>query len=417
MARYGIGKAPRKYARAVAVKNDDGLRGVLRDSLVGFVVEAGVAKFREILDDEIEAMAGPKSKKNPGRSVVRWSGTKGAFHIGGRIMPLEYTRLRTPDKKTEIPTPAMIDARRDDLLGAHILARIFGGLAGARYRETLESPEIGYGATRSSVSRRVAVASRAALERLMSRDLSDLKLVAIMIDGLSFAETTVVAALGIDRQGGKHPLGVWDGATENATVCKELLSNLIDRGLVFRRGLVVLDGSKALRKAVRDTWGDEVLVQRCRIHKMRNLLDHLPKKRHGWARRLFWAAMAEKNPDRAAKALAALGRVVEKESPSAAASLREGIDELLTTKRLGLPDAIERAVSTTNLLESALAQVRGRTRNIKRWRGGAMILRWAGAAFDHAGKRWNRIRGHREIPFLLAALDRHFGVVEQAKVA
>jgi hypothetical protein len=414
LARKGAG---RKYARAVDVKNDDGLRGVLRSALVGFVVDAGVAKFRQILDDEITALAGPKSKKNPDRTAVRWATAQGAFLLGGRKVPLKYTRLRTKDGRREIVPLAAGLARRTDLLGEHILSQIFGGLAGSRYGESLQAPEIGYGATRSSVSRHVAVAGRAALDRLMSRDLSDLQLVALMIDGLSFAETTVVAALGIDKQGRKHPLGVWDGATENATVCKELLANLIDRGLVFRRGLVVIDGSKALRKAVRDTWGDEVLVQRCRIHKMRNLLDHLPKKRHGWARRLFWAAMAEKNADRAAKALAAFGRLLEKESPSAASSLREGIDELLTTKRLGLPDAIERAVSTTNLLESALAQVRGRTRNIKRWRGGAMILRWAGAAFEHAGKRWNRIRGHREIPFLLAALEKHFGVTEQAKVA
>jgi putative transposase len=243
----------------------------------------------------------------------------------------------------------------------------------------------------------------------MSRPVPDDPAV-LMLDGVQIAEHTCVVALGIRADGSKLPLGIWEGATENKAVCARGLGDLADRGLRADDGLlVVIDGSKALRAAVRDAFGERVAVQRCRIHKQRNVLGHLPECERSWVRRKLSEAWALSDAEAAERRLRELVRALEAKRPGAAASLREGLAETLTITRLGLSvdSALGRTLRSTNPIESMLSISRQRSRNVKRWRGGEMVLRWTAAGVLAAERSFRRVRGHREMPTLRAALRRH----------
>jgi putative transposase len=229
--------------------------------------------------------------------------------------------------------------------------------------------------------------------------------VALIIDGIVMAEHTVVAALGIDAEGKKQMLGVWHGATENAAVCKALLSDLVERGLKTDDGiLVVIDGSKALRAAVRDVLGDTAIVQRCQVHKERNVLEHLPEKHRDWVKRKLREAWRRGNEQDALAALRRLAGHLEKEYPGAAASLREGMEETVTVIRLGVPELLQTTLRSTNAIESANEKVRMASRNVKRGKNGEQVLRWAAAGFLEAESKFRTVKGYRQIPMLMKAL-------------
>jgi transposase-like protein len=283
--------------------------------------------------------------------------------------------------------------------------RVVAGVAMRAYGRAIDAVCDGYGIERSSVSRHWKVASAEQLRQFLERPLGELDLVALMIDGIEFHGYLLVVALGIDAAGRKHVLGLWPGATENAGVCKALLADLVQRGLnTERKYLVVLDGSKALAKAVRATFGEQAEIQRCQVHKERNVLEHLPPEHQGRIRQRLRAAWKLRSH---ADAQAALERVVaelEALSPSAAASLREGLEETLTLHRLGVPPPLRSTLRSTNPIESCFATTRKHCRNVKRWRSQEMVQRWVGTMLLEVERRFNRVRGHRELPFLVAAL-------------
>jgi transposase-like protein len=282
------------------------------------------------------------------------------------------------------------------------------GVSTRRYARSLEAfpKEIEVrGVGKSAVSERFVVGTQRRLTELMRRDLSELKLIALMIDGAHFAEHVVLAAVGIDRDGEKHILGLREGATENAAVCKALLADLIERGLNPNRAiLVVIDGAKALHKAVVETFGARALIHRCHAHKKRNVIEALPQRLRASVHSMMNQAYATRDPKRARRMLENLAHRLESQHPGAAASLREGVEETLTVMRLDLSESLERVLSSTNLIENLFSRVRDTARRVKRWHGGMMILRWAAAGVLDAERHFRKITGHRSLPKLVAAL-------------
>lgn len=265
------------------------------------------------------------------------------------------------------------------------------------------------------MSRRFVAKTRAQLEAWQSRPLDGLDLVALILDGVHVGEHCLIVALGIAADGKKHALGLWEGSTENATLCQSLLANLQSRGLRTDRSvLVILDGSKALRKAVRDLFGDGALVQRCQVHKLRNVLDHLPERQRTWVKAILQRAYRSGDVGTARRLLLDLARRLETDHPSAAESVREGLDETLTVLGLKLPETLRRSLTTTNAAESLLSRTRHVKRNVKRWRGGTMVVRWVAAGVLEAVKGFRRLKGHKAMPQLVAALrarDQQLGLV------
>jgi transposase-like protein len=272
------------------------------------------------------------------------------------------------------------------------------------------------GDSRSAVSRRFVQATQQRVNEALGRELSALELVVLMLDGLVVGEHTMLIALGIDTAGEKHVLGLHEGATENAEACTVLLTGLRDRGMKTNRSLlVVIDGAKALRKAVRDVFGHRALIQRCQVHKVRNVLEHLPEKDRARVRATLWAAYGSKSAERARRLLNALARQLEAKHPSAAASVREGLDETLTVLSLGIDGTLLRTLSTTNSIENLNGLVRCRVRNVKRWRTGQMVLRWLVAALDDSAKGFRKMRGFRQLPHLSELLRAHDAKLDGAK--
>ena len=264
------------------------------------------------------------------------------------------------------------------------------------------------GTSKSAVSRRFVAATAARVEEQLARPLGDLKLAVLMMDGIHFGEHVILVALGIDQSGKKHVLGLREGATENAASCTALLSNLVERGLdTTRSRLVVIDGGKALRRAVREVFGKRALVQRCQLHKKRNVLDQLPERMRASVSAALSQAYASRDKPTALRLLHNLERRLAKEHPGAAASLREGLEETLTVVGLGLPRALERTLATTNPIENLNSVARRVCGRVKRWRGGEMIVRWMVGAMSEAAKGFRRLKGHAGMPLLIAWLRRN----------
>ena len=292
------------------------------------------------------------------------------------------------------------------------------GVSTRRYARSLEPlpQEVEVrGISKSAVSERFVVGTQRRLAELMQRDLSGLKLVALLIDGVHFADHVVLAAVGIDVDGEKHPLGLREGATENAATCKALLEDLIERGLNPNRALlVVIDGAKALRRAVLDTFGERALIQRCQAHKKRNVTDALPERMRASVRTAMNQAYATGAPKRARRLLENLAHKLESAHPGAAASLREGVDETLTVMALHLPETLDRVLSSTNLIENLFSRVREVARRVKCWQGGTMILRWIAAGVLEAERHFRKVAGYRALPRLAAALHKRDAVIDHA---
>jgi transposase-like protein len=286
------------------------------------------------------------------------------------------------------------------------------------YEEGLEEVGEGVetrGVRKSAVSRHFVCQTQAKVEAFLSRPLRDVDLPVLMLDGIEFAGHLLVAVLGIDTEGNKHVLGIHEGSTENAEVCKALLADLVERGLAADRWrLVAIDGSKALHRAVREVFGKSAVIQRCQLHKIRNVLGHLPKGKHGLVRSAMREAYRCGDAVLARTKLLALAGRLRREHPGAAASLREGLEETLTVLALGLPEVLRRSLATTNAIESLFSMVRVYSRNVKRWKDGAMTLRWAGTGVLEACKRFHRLKGHREIALLIEALRRQAAQLEVA---
>src|SRR6266540_3421182 len=338
--------------------------------------------------------------------------TVGLVVLGGRRVPVERPRGRTV-AGDEIELAAYAAFSNDDLLSQVVMERMLAGVATRRHARVNEpvGDDLDAQATstsRSSVSRRFKAATDAQLNELMSRDLSELDLAALMLDGVHFADACCVVALAIGADGTKVPVGLWLGDTENKTVVTALLADLVARGLNTDSGLlVVIDGAKALAAGVRKVFGDQALVQRCQLHKRRNVADHLPKETQPWVDRKLATAFANPDPDAGLRAAKDLARSLERAHPDAAASVREGLEEMFTVRRLGVGDRLARTLTSTNPIESMISISRTTARNVKRWRDGTMVKRWCAAGMVNAQRSFRRVKGCKDMPVLVAALRRH----------
>jgi transposase-like protein len=377
-------------------------------TLYDFVIEHGMRAFDDLLQAEQETLCGPAHGKGQRGEPVRWGKTDSRLVMGGRRIIHRRPRVRCDGK--EVVLPAWKQYAEEDPLNERALEQIVLGVSMRGYDRSVEpvADELGpHGASKSSVSRRFAALTEEQLTQWLSRDLSTLRIAVVMIDGICVGDHTVVVALGIDEMAEKHVLGLWQGATENSTICTELLNNLVERGLNAQLGyLFVIDGSKAMRKAIRDVFGKRSIVQRCQEHKRRNVLDHLPKRMHPSISAALSDAFRSSSKTTAKKRLAQLAAALDDDCPEAAESIREGLDELIALKDMKLPTWLERTLSTTNPIENLNGSIRRITRNVKRWRDGAMVRRWIGASLLEAGRGFRRLRGYKGMPLLLAALGR-----------
>lgn len=377
--------------------------------------EAGLKILHGILEEEVRQRVGPPHRPDPAAGAVRWGRQPGYVIFGGQKIALDRPRVRTRDGE-EVELESYGKLQQDGRMQRAVAERIVCGLSTRKYRRAVQATLDGYGIGKSSVSRQFVRATAQQLEQLCEKQLGALDLVAILIDGIEFKSQTLIVALGVAESGAKHLLGLWQGATENATVCKALLEDLVERGLhQERRYLFVLDGSKALRAAVDKVFGDRAEVQRCQLHKRRNVKDHLPEGCRADYDRQLRNAYAMTSYEDAQAALGKLFRQLERINPSAARSLEEGMEETLTLHRLGVGPLLRRSLSTTNIIESCLSTVRQVARNVKRWQGGDHLARWTAAGLLEAEKKFRKVKGYRELKELAQKLNP--GLHSQARVA
>jgi putative transposase len=367
------------------------IAGVAQD-IETFAAELGLTIMQKVMEAEVQRTVGPWGQQ----SACRHGHQAGYVIYGGRKVHLPRPRLRSREDQ-EVPLVSYQAFQKNGKLQQAVARQLTRQCSTRDYAGALESCLEGYGIKRSSVSRHWKAATAQELEKLMQRAVPK-DLLALMIDSKFFGGDCLVAAIGIDLQGKKHVLGLWHGATENSTVVKELLENLVSRGLDSEHKLLlVIDGAKALRKAVQMVLGEQGLVQRCRIHKLRNVLDHLPEEKRAQAAWRLQAAWNQKDAALAEKELRKTARWLESFSPMAAASLLEGLEETLTVQKLGIRHTLCRSLSNTNLIENCFSQAAHRTRRVKRWTEPKMILRWTAAALLAAERNFRRLNGCEQL--------------------
>ena len=369
--------------------------------------EAGLLIMKAIMDQEVESLAGVKGRHDPHRTTTRWTAQPGYVVLAGKKVKVTKPRLRDMEGH-EVALRSYERFQSPPRRQESICRKLIAGLSTRKYEQAIDDFTDGYGISKSAVSRELVSATRGSLQQLCERRIDALDpLAVLMIDGKHIHGECVVVALGVDVQGKKHILGLVQGATENSTVVQHLLDDLIERGLdASRRMLIVLDGSKALRKAVHKTFGDQSPVQRCQLHKRRNVQELLPEEYRRSADQRIRTAYAMKEYDAAKAQLDKTVEWLEDINPSAAESLREGLEETLTLHRLGLPDELRKSFQSTNLIESALSVADDVAGRVKQWRSGDMRLRWAAAGLLAAEKQFRRVRGCKLMPKLLTALQR-----------
>ncbi len=388
------------------------LAGAAKEGLLALSVGVGLGVLHEIMETEVDEVVGPKSKHNPDRRAVRHGHDGGEVTLGGRRVPISRPRVRSADDEHELSLDTYRHFADRDPLTAVVLERMLAGVSTRRYGRTGEPVgadvvDASRSTSKSAVSREFVSRTREHLIELMSRALGDVRLAALMLDGIELKGRCCVVALGIDTDGVKHPLGLWDGSTENATVATTLLANLVERGLDVEQGvLVVLDGAKALRKAVRDVLGVHTPVQRCIRHKERNVLDHLAERDRSQVKRRLRQAWALDDYDQALERLRGLAGELDRSHPGAAASLREGLEETLTVTRLGVRGALRKTLASTNPCESMIDTVKRTSRNVKRWQNGDMCLRWTAAGMLEAERQFRRVIGYPKLPALAVVIER-----------
>lgn len=383
----------------------------MQEGLLALAVGVGLQVMQALMEADVAELVGPKGKHDAARSAVRHGRECGSVTLGGRRVPVSRPRVRASDGSGELAIASYELFSSTEILGRLAMEKMLAGLSTRRYRAGLEPvghevAETSSATSKSAVSRKFVAMTETALAELLTADLSGLDLVALMVDGVNFAESCCIVALGIGIDGTKHPLALVEGSTENATLVTGLLVDLRERGLdVTRPMLVGLDGSKALRKAVLDVL-DHPVIQRCQLHKIRNVKDHLPQRLRSSVGRKMTDAYHAASAVEAHAALLALAKELDRTHPGAATSLREGLEDTLTVLRLGVPPTLARTLRSTNAIESMISVCREHSANVKRWRDGQMALRWCAAGMVEAGKQFRRVNGHLHLPALRAALER-----------
>jgi putative transposase len=388
------------------------IAGAVREGLLAMSVAAGMAVMQAMFEAEIAEACGPKGKHDLGRAAVRHGTGPGSVTLGGRKVAVTRPRARTVDGH-EVPLTSYAHFGADDLLTRVVRERMLAGVATRRHARTSEP--VGEQVTskqkstsKSAISRRFVKQTEIALAELMARDLAREDVKVLMLDGEHLAERCVVVALAITAEGTKKPVGLWDGSTENKTVVRALLADLVARGLRYDDGLlVVVDGAKALSAAVREVFGAKALIQRCTLHKRRNVADHLPDKEKAWVDAKLVKAFVHPDPDQGLRRAKDLAGLLARSHPGAATSLLEGLDEMFTVARLGIDGRLAKTLTTSNPVESMISIARTTNRNVTRWRDGQMVLRWTAAGMLNAERSFRRIKGYKQMPDLVDAPYRH----------
>lgn len=391
------------------------LVALMQDSLSSFATEMGLRIAARLLEDEVERRCGPRYQHRADRELSRHGHQGGYVTLAGQKLSLEKPRVRGGQGEVELETYQLL--QRDEALPEACLRRMVRGVSTRDYEQVVDLAREGFGVKKSSVSRGFVKATAQEVKTLAQRRLDAEQFVVIFIDGKEYAGETMVVALGITEQGEKRLLGLRQGATENAEVVTSLLEDLRERGLDTSRPILfVLDGAKALHAGVKRVFGKHAVIQRCQVHKARNVKAHVPEKHHDQLATQLSAAYHETNYERALAKLTATAAWLARLSPDAAASLREGLEETLTVVKLGLPELLRRTLSTTNPVESALSVAAKVTARVKRWRDGDMRERWCTAGLLRAEEGFRRVKGHKQMHLLLKALDRRQQTIDQQKM-
>jgi transposase-like protein len=394
------------------------VQGVLQDvqhAFYGLCVNAGKQVLAAMMEADRIALCGPKGVPDAARRAVRGGTTRSAVVLGGQRIDLRRPRVRAV-AAGEVHLPSFQWAAASDPLDQATLAALAAGVSTRRYRGTLEEvppPTCSRSVSKSAVSRRFVALSQAQLAHWLARPLGGLELPVVMIDGIHFRDRVILVALGINIRGEKHILGLREGSTESTRVVRSLLADLGERGLdADRPRLWVIDGGKALRRAIVECFGARALIQRCQQHKRANVLEHLPAEKHASVRHALREAWDSGDAELARKRLLRLASALQAQHPGAAASLREGLEETLTLQSLGIGGALYRTLRTTNPIENLNGSIGHYTRNVKRWRDGEMTLRWVASALSDACGRFRSLRGHRDMKALIAALEARCATLE-----
>lgn len=395
-------------AREVQLPLDvEALVEMSRQALSSFAVEVGLKVAQCLLEDEVTQRCGERHERLPGREETRFGHQRGFVTIAGQKVPVEKPRVRSTSGRGEAELERYTLLQSPRAMPQSALDHLVNGVSTRRYEKVVHLARQGFGVKKSSVSRGFVRASAAEVERLAERRFDDERFAVIFIDAQPYAGEMMVVALGITTSGEKRLLGLRQGATENTTVVTSLLEELRERGVPTDvPTLFILDGAKALRAAVIRVWGKFAVIQRCQVHKRRNVEAHLADEHHDELRQRLNAAYHETNATQAVTLLRATVKWLRRISPDAAASLEEGLEETLTVVRLGVPELLRKTLATTNPIESAFSVAESVTRRVKRWRDGDMRQRWCVAGLLDAESRFNRIKGYKHLPQLLATLDR-----------
>ena len=381
-----------------------GIVSMLQEGVGHLMREAGLLLMVGVMEEEVRHVVGERYVPNTDRQASRWGKERGYCVVDGQKVPIRRTRIRDKANR-ELKLGSYELFQRSGPLAAAVWDKMMRGLTTRNYGPVVKDFASAYGVEKSAVSENFIEASREKLKELMERPLGNLNLCAVLIDGTPFKDRQMIVAFGIGCDGRKTVLGLREGATENATVVSALLSELIERGLDFTTPrLYILDGGKALHAAVRRHAGDAACVQRCQVHKKRNVIDHLPEEHKADVKRKLQNAYAMVDYGDAKRALERLHRELMDINPSAARSLEEGLEETLTVHRLRVPEQLRRTLTSTNVIESAFSIVETVCRNVKRWRDGDHIERWVASGLLVAERQFRKVIGHRQIPMLLSSL-------------
>jgi len=407
-------KESRKQAQVLRKSSEESLQtepeSFIRTDAMDFILSAGINALRELVEDEIQELCGVKYRNVADRALTRWGTTDSPIVLGGKRVLIERGRVRDTHKKSEVRLKTIDACNAQDLLAERQLESMLIGVSSRKFVRSEEARLVGkknYADSKSSVSRNFVLKTRQKLDDWLHARI-DTDYPVLMIDGTVFKKTTVIIVLGIDRAGNKRVLGAWDGSTENSRVCTDLLQNLMERGLRPEGvSMAVLDGGKAIHKAITDVFGANILIQRCQVHKQRNVLEYVPKElRH----RVQWEmADAYKAADYATakKTLESLGRWLAKDHESAARSLGEGLEETLLLHKLGITGALRKTLASTNLIENLNSRIKAQTARVRRWRNSNMVMRWVYTGIAEAEKGFRRVKGYKDMNLLAIRIEEY----------
>lgn len=378
---------------------DTDIQSVIRQGLAQFVFDAGLLLVHQVMEHEAQNLTGAPYSRGAEKKNHRWGKQPGSVYLSGQRIPVERPRVRTKGKNSrEIDLETYREFSKPDSMNEAVMARMLAGVSMRDYAGTVDTALDGHGISRSAVSRRAVALTARSLEEFYNRRLEEVDLVVLLIDGISIAGTENIVCVGIDVWGRKLVLGLRQGATENHVVCKDMIAELIERGLAAEKDyLFLLDGSKALSKAVKQVFGQDVAIQRCQAHKRRNVSDYLPNEHKTRIDKKLGAAYAMADPAEAQKALLSVHNELERLNPAAANSLAEGMTETLTVHRLSVGNELRRSLCTTNIIESMFSMARRNNRNVKNWKDQKHIERWLVTGLLAAECRLRRVRGYREL--------------------